>query len=67
MTHDRHSQKLLSNDKKRGRAHERTIRELALESGGIRVGQPLRDFRGVLTGVPILEAHTNPLREGKPS
>jgi circadian clock protein KaiC len=41
--------------KKRGSAHERTIREFRLEGGGIRVGQPLRDFRGVLTGVPIYE------------
>ena len=41
--------------KKRGGAHERTIREFALERGGIRVGEPLREFRGVLTGVPIYE------------
>lgn len=38
--------------KKRGGQHERTIREFRLESGGIQVGEPLRDFRGVLTGVP---------------
>ncbi|HSN21997.1 MAG TPA: ATPase domain-containing protein [Usitatibacter sp.] len=41
--------------KKRGGEHERTIREFSLGPGGIRVGEPLRDFRGVLTGVPILE------------
>jgi circadian clock protein KaiC len=41
--------------KKRGGAHERTIRDFRLESSGIRVGAPLREFRGVLTGVPILE------------
>jgi circadian clock protein KaiC len=41
--------------KKRGGAHERTIREFRLESTGIHVGAPLRDFRGVLTGVPVLE------------
>ena len=41
--------------KKRGGAHERTIREFRLESGGIKVGAPLREFRGVLTGVPIYE------------
>jgi circadian clock protein KaiC len=39
--------------KKRGGRHERTIREFALEAGGIRVGEPLTGFRGVLTGVPI--------------
>jgi circadian clock protein KaiC len=42
--------------KKRGGQHERTIREFSLERGGIRVGEPLREFRGVLTGVPIYEA-----------
>jgi circadian clock protein KaiC len=41
--------------KKRGGEHERTIREFSLGPGGIRVGEPLRDFRGVLTGVPVLE------------
>ncbi len=40
--------------KKRGGAHERSIREFQLK-GGIRVGEPLREFRGVLTGVPIYE------------
>jgi circadian clock protein KaiC len=43
----------LSIIKKRGGEHERTIREFRLERGGIRVGQPLREFRGVLTGVPV--------------
>jgi circadian clock protein KaiC len=40
--------------KKRGSNHERTIREFGLE-GGIRVGDPLREFRGVLTGVPMYD------------
>jgi circadian clock protein KaiC len=39
--------------KKRGSAHERTIREVRLDTGGIRIGNVLRDFRGVLTGVPV--------------
>jgi circadian clock protein KaiC len=38
--------------KKRGGAHERTIRDLVMENGTLRVGEPLRNFRGVLTGVP---------------
>ena len=42
--------------KKRGSAHERSIREFQLGSGGITVGPPLRNFRGILTGVPIFEA-----------
>jgi circadian clock protein KaiC len=39
--------------KKRGGQHERTIRDFALEPGGINVGLPLKGFRGVLTGVPV--------------
>ncbi|HET7402769.1 MAG TPA: ATPase domain-containing protein, partial [Usitatibacter sp.] len=42
--------------KKRGGAHERTIREFSIDAGGMHVGEPLREFRGVLTGVPIYEA-----------
>jgi circadian clock protein KaiC len=41
--------------KKRGSRHERTIREFTLDAGGIQVGEPLREFRGVLTGVPVYE------------
>ncbi|NRF70278.1 AAA family ATPase [Aquincola sp. S2] len=39
--------------KKRGGAHERTIRAFTLSSSGINVGPPLRNFRGILTGVPV--------------
>ena len=42
--------------KKRGGEHERTIREFRLANGAIEVGEPLRKFRGVLTGVPQYEA-----------
>lgn len=38
--------------KNRGAVHERTIREFRLEAGGFVVGEPLRHFHGVLTGVP---------------
>ena len=41
--------------KKRGGEHERTIREFSLSSKGITVGDPLRKFRGILTGVPVPE------------
>ena len=41
--------------KKRGGAHERTLREFRIENDGIHVGDALRDFRGVLTGVPTYE------------
>ena len=42
--------------KKRYGAHERTIRELRISSGGMRVGPTLRDFRGILTGIPEYES-----------
>jgi circadian clock protein KaiC len=38
--------------KKRSGPHERSIRELFLENGSVTVGRPLRQFEGVLTGVP---------------
>lgn len=38
--------------KKRTGSHENTIRELKITSRGIRVGEPLMKFTGVLTGVP---------------
>jgi circadian clock protein KaiC len=38
--------------KKRTGPHQRTIQELRLD-GGISVGQPLHDFEGVLTGIPV--------------
>jgi circadian clock protein KaiC len=41
--------------KKRGGAHERTIREFRLD-GAIQVGEVLRNYRGVLTGVPSYES-----------
>jgi circadian clock protein KaiC len=41
--------------KKRSGPHERTIREFRMRDGRISVGAPLRDFRGVLTGVPTFE------------
>ncbi len=44
--------KAISIVKSRSGNHESTIRELALESGGIVIGAPLSQFRGVLTGVP---------------
>ena len=40
--------------KKRSGAHEHTIRELRLERGHIRVGEPLHNFHGVLSGIPAM-------------
>jgi len=45
--------------KKRSGPHEKTIREFKLEPGqGIRVGQPLKEFQGVLTGVPVFRGRS---------
>jgi circadian clock protein KaiC len=38
--------------KKRTSAHEDTIREYRIGKGGIRLGDPLTSFQGVLRGVP---------------
>ena len=38
--------------KKRTGQHEMTIRELEVKASGIRVGEPLTQFRGVLSGIP---------------
>jgi circadian clock protein KaiC len=42
--------------KKRSGAHERAIRELLFSKGGITVGPTLKQFQGVMTGVPQLVA-----------
>ncbi len=49
--------------KKRTGRHERTIREFRIDAGGIRLGQPLAEFRGVLTGVPVYEGKSDGLME----
>jgi circadian clock protein KaiC len=47
--------------KKRSGAHEQTIREYRIRPGGLQVGEPLRDFQGVLTGVPHYLGAAGPL------
>ncbi len=47
--------------KKRNGRHDRTIREFRLSDSGIHVGEPLRNFRGILTGIPT---HEDPTRRG---
>jgi circadian clock protein KaiC len=54
----------LSVVKNRGGDHERTIREFGFERGAIKVGNTLRNFRGVLTGVPVYEGDDGPLING---
>ncbi|MBV8478247.1 MAG: hypothetical protein JOZ36_16425 [Acidobacteria bacterium] len=45
--------------KKRSGGHERTIRELMLGPNSITLGEPLKDFQGVLSGIPILVGQGN--------
>jgi len=47
--------KAISVVKKRSGMHEEAIRELRVGKGGIQVGKPLENLRGVLTGVPTFE------------
>ena len=51
--------------KKRTGRHERTIREFCIDSGGIRLGEPLREFHGVLTGVPVYDGGKTSLMDRK--
>jgi circadian clock protein KaiC len=51
----------LSVVKKRSGHHETTIREFQITSAGIKVGLPMRDFSGILTGTPQYIG-TKPLR-----
>ena len=51
--------KALSVIKKRTGDHERTIREFRITAKGLQVGEPLKKFQGVLTGVPEYLGQSN--------
>ncbi len=51
--------------KKRSGAHERTIREFCIDSRGLRVGDTLRRFRGVLTGTPVFTGEDESLLKSR--
>ncbi len=53
----------LSVVKSRVNAHERTIRELRLSTEGLRVGEALTDFEGVLTGLPAYRGQVAMLQD----
>jgi circadian clock protein KaiC len=53
--------KAISVLKKRSGGHELTIREFQITDHGVRVGSPLREFQGVLTGVPDYIGERQPL------
>jgi circadian clock protein KaiC len=49
--------------KKRTGTHEDTIREFRIDGRGITVGEPLREFQGVLRGVPTYVGQSGSLME----
>lgn len=51
--------------KKRTGPHEDTIREFSLSSGGLRVGPPLSNFTGVLSGTPQFSGDRSSLIDGE--
>lgn len=57
--------KAISVLKNRGGPHEDAIRELRIDSEGVRIGAPLTDFRGVLTGTPEYTGDRAPLMEDR--
>ncbi len=59
--------KAISVLKKRSGGHELTIREFQITDHGVRVGSPLREFQGVLTGVPEFIGERPPLMPAKGS
>ncbi len=56
-----HIRRAISVVKKRTGGHESSIREFKIDATGIRVGQALHDFRGVLTGVPTFTGSSGEL------
>jgi circadian clock protein KaiC len=57
--------KALSVIKNRSGVHEDTIRELRIDGAGLRLGLPLTDFNGVLTGTPQYTGISSPLLEDR--
>jgi len=53
--------------KKRTGPHEDTIREYRIGANGIRLGEPLHNFQGVLRGVPELMGEDTPLLADGPA
>jgi circadian clock protein KaiC len=53
--------------KKRSGKHELTIRELEITENGVQIGEPLRNFQGVLTGVPTFVGNQPELHATRPN
>ena len=59
--------KAVSIIKNRGGMHEDAIREFRIDGNGLRVGEPLTEFSGVLTGTPEYVGAGEPLMEDRTS
>ncbi len=57
--------KAISVIKNRGGGHEDAIRELRIDTEGLRVGEVLSGFQGVLTGPPAYVGEAGPLLEAR--
>jgi len=57
--------KAISIVKNRSGQHEDAIREFRIDNRGVRVGEPLVDFKGVLTGTPEYVGEKQPLMEAR--
>jgi len=51
----------LSVVKRRSGPHERSIRQLLIRNGKVAIGEPLKNFTGVLTGTPEFVGGGEPL------
>lgn len=58
--------KAVSVTKKRTGKPEETIREFKMDGGGVRVGDPLTSFQGILTGVPAFFGRTEHMLPARP-
>src|SRR5262249_42344124 len=53
--------------KKRSGKHELSIRELNITESGLHIGEPLKNFQGVLTGIPTyVGAQSDLMKKGPP-
>ncbi|MBV9726637.1 MAG: circadian clock protein KaiC [Gammaproteobacteria bacterium] len=59
--YDGQVRRALSVVKKRSGHHEHTIREFRLSNGGVKVGPPLKGFRGIFAGTPTYTGDKAPL------
>ena len=56
--------KAISVVKKRSGEHETTLREIAMSANGLTIGEPLKEFVGVMSGSPVYRGSTEMLPEG---